>query len=45
MDEVDGFAGHASPVDDRTAVAVRFTGMLERAIPEEASVEMDFAAA
>jgi sigma-B regulation protein RsbU (phosphoserine phosphatase) len=45
MDEVDRFAGDSSPADDRTAVAVRFTGMLERAIPEEESVELAFAAA
>ena len=45
MDEVDRFAGHSGPADDRTAVAVRFTGMLERAIPEEDSIELAFAAA
>ncbi len=45
MDEVDRFAGHAGHADDRTAVAVRFTGMLERAIPQEDSIELAFAAA
>jgi hypothetical protein len=45
MDEVDRFAGHAGHADDRTAVAVRFTGMLERAIPQEDTIELAFAAA
>jgi sigma-B regulation protein RsbU (phosphoserine phosphatase) len=45
MEEVDRFAGHSGPVDDRTVAAVRFTGMLERAIPEEDSIELAFAAA
>jgi len=45
MDEADRFAGHSGPVDDGTVVAVRFTGMLERAIPEEDSTEVAFATA
>jgi hypothetical protein len=45
MNEVDRFAGNSVHADDRTAVAVRFTGMLERAIPKEDSIELAFAAA
>jgi len=45
VEEVDRFTTYAAPLDDRTAVAIRFTGRASQATFVEDTVELAFAAA